>query len=232
MSRYFDLFPKIAYNIEGKLLSNYQITTNIFFRLGIIKKVLNNASAYYYHIISDSETPEIIAEAIYNDPEAHWIVLLANDIIDAQYDWPLTDRSFHQYITDKYGSIAAAKIGIHHYEKVIQREESFSGSISETRFVINQMKLTDNALGVPYDYYQGDGSLAETQSVNTYDMGDGKTVIETVYRDAISFYDWEVSENEKKRTIKIIKPEYYPQIIGEFNSLTNNRNAPYLRKLV
>ena len=58
----------------------------------------------------------------------------------------------------------------------------------------------------------------------------GQTVTEVISRSAISNYDYEDQENEKKRIIKIVKPEYYQQIMLEFNNMTNNSIAPYLRK--
>lgn len=225
---YFDKFPKIQYDISGKQLSNYQTVTNIFFRVNFIREALQDSTTYYYHIIADSERPEIIAETLYGNPEAHWVVLMANNIVDPFYDWPLSYSNFTKYIRGKYGSVATAKTTVHHYEKVIRREESFSGTVSETRFRINHDKLTVNGLDVPYDYYE---NLEETQAVNTYDMGEGRTVIETINRESISVYDYEDSLNEAKRTIKLIKPAYYNQIVSEFDNLTGNITQPWLRKL-
>jgi len=232
MSNFFDQFPTIPYDIAGKQYTNYQAVTNVLYRMRIIRSVLNNISAYYEYLVTETDTPEILADKIYGDPEAHWIILLANEIVDPQYGWPLNSREFNNYIIGKYGSIASAKTTYHHYEKVISREEQASGTVTETRFVVNQTKLTDNALDVPYDYYEGDGSLPETQAVNTYNLSDGKTVVEIVRRERVSNYDYEYELNEAKRNIKIIKPEYYPQIISEFKKLTKYKNTPYLRRLV
>ena len=156
---------------------------------------------------------------------------MANNIVDPQYDWPLNSTNFTNYIINKYGSVANAQTTYHHYEKVITREESFSGTITETRFVINQanaaVSMADST--VPYDSYN---NLPETQSVNTVNMGEGKTVVEIVNRDRISNYDYEVQVNENKRSIKIIKPEYYGQIIREFDNLTQiKQRTTYLRRL-
>ena len=295
MSKYFQLFPKIQYNIQGSRYSNRQIATNIFFRIRFIREVLGNISSYYDYIIPDGDTPEILADKIYGDPEAHWVILLANDIIDPQYDWPLNTRDFDKFIISKYGSLSTAKITYHHYEKVIRREDSQGDTIVEFRYVINSNNLTQgvitlssvqgtfypgntvaltgntftanvqswnantnelviandqrtpnvhllydtlytatgngvisaiNSPGVPFDYYYG---LAETQSVSTHNLSDGKTIIETIYRDRISNYDWELDKNEKKRTIKIIKKEYYGQIVDEFQKLTDS-GAPFVRR--
>lgn len=231
MAGYFDKFPRIVYDIDGKQRTNYQVVTNIFFRLRIIRSVLNNIAAYYEHVISDENTPEILAEKIYGDPEAHWIILLANDIIDPQYGWPLKSEDFQKYIIKKYGSVETAQTTYHHYEKVIQREESFTGTVTETRFTINEANLasvlSSTQDNVPYDHY---GNLSETQEVNTYNMENGRTVIEVISRDRITNYDYENALNESRRTIKIIKPEYYRQIITEFDKMTKN-SPVYIRKL-
>ena len=229
MSMFFNSFPKILYDIQGKRISNYDLTTNIFFRTRIIRSVLNNISAYYEHLISDFDTPEILADKVYNDSSAYWIILMANDILDPQYDWPLNTTNFNKYITKKYGSMANAKTQIHHYEKVVVREEALTGIVTETRFTVNQSKLTNNTLDVPYDYYE---NLPETQEVNTYNLQDGRTVTEIIRRDAITCYDYENDLNERKRAIKIIKPQYYPQIMEEFRKLTKIDETPYIRKLV
>ena len=228
MGKYLDYFPKVSFDISGKKPSEYQTATNIFFRLQVIREVLENVSAYYEHTIGEGDTPEILAEKVYNDTQAHWIILYANNMVDPQYDWPLDYKSFDNYIVNKYGSIATAKTQIHHYEKVIRREESLTGLITETRFQINFQQITQNEPDVPYDNYS---ELPETL-VETINMGPGRTVIQVTGKNAVSFYDWEVEENDKKRLIKIIKPEYYSQILNEFNELTKFVNAPFRRRLV
>lgn len=229
ISSFFNSFPRIVYDIQGKRLTNYDLTTNIFFRVHVIRSVLSNISAYYEHIVSDEETPEILAEKVYNDAGAHWLILMANDIIDRNYDWPLNYTDFNKYIIKKYGSIANAKTQIHHYEKVVIREEQLSGVVTESRFIVNQSKLTNNTPDVPYDYYD---NLPETQEFNTYNLQNGTTVNEIIRRDAINCYDYESQLNDNKRAIKIIKPEYYSQIVTEFKNLAKVNEAPYIRKLV
>lgn len=85
------------------------ITKNIRFR----RDILANIAVYDEYDIIDGETPEIVAERIYGNPEYHWIVMLANDRYDYRNDWPLTYNNLEQYIADKYGSSAN---NVHHYE--------------------------------------------------------------------------------------------------------------------
>lgn len=229
MSTFLDTFPKIQYDIVKAKQSNYQIITNILFRIGIIKDILSNISAYYNLSIIDGETPEIMASKIYGNPEAYWMILYANDIHDPQYDWPMTSTVFKKYLESKYGTVNAAQTGIHHHEKVIIKTESLSGIKSEWRSVINYDKLTENDMGIPYDYYLSPAfanSVVDIVSVN------GQTVTQVTTVEAISYYDYEDRENEKKRDIKIIKVEYYRQILTELAKLTGDRLNPYLRNLI
>lgn len=238
MSKYFTFFPSIAYDIVGKKRTNYQIVTNIFFRLRVIREVLSNFSAYYEYLISDADTPEVLADKVYGDPEAHWIILLANNMIDPQYDWPLNSRDFQKYIIKKYGSIENAQTTYHHYEKVVRREEPLSNTFTEERYIINQANLTSSLSSTfansRYATYEGAYALADVQDVNpiNYGFSSGKTVTEITYRNRVTNYDYEVELNDNKRAIKIIKPEYYSQIIREFDILTQTSRTPYLRRLV
>jgi hypothetical protein len=250
MSSFFDKFPIIRYNISGVKYSSFQSIRNLLFRTAVIREALSNSSSYIRYIIRDGDTPEILASKIYGDPQAHWMILYANDIVDAQYDWPMTSTVFPKYMADKYRSMAEADRGTtledyevvawtqdttnipsyHHYEKVIRRENQAEQTTEETRFIINKSKLTDNELDVPFDYYD---NLAEVQDVTPVNLTiDGQTVIETKYRNAVTYYDYENELNEAKRTIRIIKKEYYTQMNTEFGILTNKNTPIFMRRVV
>jgi hypothetical protein len=122
MGRFLDRFPKVLYDIEGRRLSTYDTVTDLSFRFSIIKDAIKSVSSYYDYVIRDGETPEILADRVYDDPEGYWVILYANDIYDPQYDWPLDSNAFKRFIIGKYGSTQAAKSNIHHYEKLITRQ--------------------------------------------------------------------------------------------------------------
>jgi hypothetical protein len=250
MSSFFDKFPIIRYQITGVKYSSFQSIRNLLFRTAVIREALTNSSSYMRYIIRDGDTPEILASKIYGDPQAHWMILYANDMIDAQYDWPMTSTVFPKYMADKYRSMAEDDIGpglqdyeviawtqdttnipsYHHYEKVIKRENQSEQITEETRFVINKSKLTDNELNVPFDYYD---DLADVQDVTPINLNvPGQTIIETVYRNAVTYYDYENELNEAKRTIRIIKKEYYTQMNTEFGILTNKNTPIFMRRVV
>lgn len=229
MSTFLDLFPRIQYDINLGKPREFVTATNIMFRFKIVKDVIDNIATYQPYTIKDGDTPDNLAEKVYGNPEAYWIILYANGMIDPQYDWPLNTDAFSKYIIDKYGSIETAQTTYHHYEKVVTREESLTGEITTNRFIINQTNvassLSESLSNIPYDTYQ---NLTATQSVETHNM-DGSTVVETVSRNRVTNFDWEFDRNERKREIKVIKAEFYDRIMREYNDLTENRINPFYR---
>jgi len=249
MSSYFDKFPVIRYQISGVKYSSFQTIRNLLFRTAIIRDALSNSSSYIRYVIRDGDTPEILAAKIYGDSQAHWMILYANDIIDAQYDWPLTSTVFPKYIVDKYRSMAEDDLGpnledheilawtqdttnpasYHHYEKVIKLQNELEQTTTETRLVVNKTRLTDDPLDVPHDYYD---DLADEQDVTPFNTTiNGQTVIQTIYRNAVTYYDYEDELNETKRNIRIIKKEYYNQMNTEFGVLTGKNVPLFMRRV-
>lgn len=189
MGNFLDKFPLVTFTADRKISNEYDAVTNILFRIGIIKDVMeNNVNAYYYYIIKDGDRPEILAEQIYGDAQAHWIILYTNNIYDPYYDWPMDDRTFEKYIIKKYGSLAWAKTNYHHYEKVITRENPFAQVVSTTRFEVNEKKLTDGIItiidaetdyGVGEIAYIGPSNLSNTFSgqVIAWNNANGQIVL-------------------------------------------------------
>lgn len=181
---FFDSFPKINYDInKNNIIENNETVTNIFFRIGILKKIVNNMASYYTYTVEDSETPEIVAEKNYGNPNAGWIVLYANQIFDPQFDWPLGYDAFKNYIELKYGSLEKATQGVHHVEKVVTTKNLRWDTRYETRHIITTRRLTDFNPNVTFDYYVWDqdllpypdgpdASLMRTSADSTYKTSD------------------------------------------------------------
>lgn len=257
LSSYLDSFPKIDYSI-GEDRNITESVTNIFKRYAILRDVLSNSTSYILYEIEDNDTPEVLAEKFYGDIGAGWIILYANKIIDPQFDWPLSDNNFKKYIIEKYGSISNATTTYHHYEKVV---ETRVGDQTYTRtYLVNKERLTENALNVPYTYYEpysnnyvltadtalittdnvyftvdhsnhfsyDDTSLPEYYSYEAHNVND-TTVFLNTYGNAITNYDYEQQMNDNKKFIKVIKAEYFDQIMYEFKILTKTTPS-YIRE--
>ena len=107
---YFANFPIIPYDSIGN--GNFKLVTNLLKRVTIRAKVKSNVLFFDTYDVKEGETPELIADKLYNDPELHWVVLMMNNVTDRYHQWPKNSNQFIAYINDKYSNIDAT----HHYE--------------------------------------------------------------------------------------------------------------------
>ena len=107
---YFANFPLIVYDSVGN--GDFKIVTNLLKRVALRTKVRTNTLLYDTYDVKDGETPEMIADKLYDDPQLHWVVLFVNNITDRYHQWPMASIQFNQFVNDKYTNIDA----VHHYE--------------------------------------------------------------------------------------------------------------------
>ena len=133
---YFDQFPKFLYDFKYGNTTKTTVTTDITRNIRFRKELLENISLYDEYDIVDGETPEIIAEKIYGDPQYHWIIMLANQKHDYISDFPLTEFALEKHIVDAYG---AQRYAIKHY-------------VNAAGFVVNS--TATGAVSVSNDSYE------------------------------------------------------------------------------
>ena len=107
---YFKQFPTIPYDSTGT--GQTKDVKNLLRRVAIRQKVKSNTLFYDTYDVKDGDSPESIADKLYDNPELHWVVLLVNDITDVYHQWPLRYSQFLQFVKDKYPN----PNGVHHYE--------------------------------------------------------------------------------------------------------------------
>lgn len=211
VSSFYDTFPKIKYDINNsKLNANYDEVTNIFRRIGVIRETINNISSYEIYEIEEGDTPEILAEKFYNDAGGAWVILLANNIADAQFEWPLDYSSFTKFIIAKYGSVEAALTTPHHYEKVIIRRNTRTGIQTETRFIVNEQRLTDNMPEeIPFSYYEPWTSTTYRTADSAFYRSDSETLDLLADLDNGEAFGATLDRGNLAITAEIIQPETY-----------------------
>ena len=198
--KYFNTLPKVIYtDTKGKS----QIFTNLMARASIIPSFLKNSILYYDYDIQDGDTPEIIAHKYYGDSYRYWIVLFANEMLDPQWDWPLTSNQFNAYMIDKYPSINTSTT-IHHYEKII------------TSYDIDSLTTTKKVVEISKEIY--DKWITTNKQ---YTLPTGKVIVSQT-TNAVSVYDYELQLNEDKRKIKLLNSQYVTQFEAELESLMSN----------
>ena len=111
MTKYFNEFPRIQYNLSGVNGTTVDVT-DIFRRVKIRSKIADNVTLFDKYDVIEGEKPEDVAYKAYGDADYFWVVTLVNNIVNRYYDWPLDEYNFQQYVADKYANPDA----VHHYE--------------------------------------------------------------------------------------------------------------------
>jgi hypothetical protein len=213
MARFFDKFPNIAYSVNGEGI--YDMPVNVMIRVRVMTEKLGTVFNYYDYSVKEGQTPEVVAEQYYGDAELHWLVLMTNNITDPLNDWVMHYDAFGKYIVNKYGSLAAAKTAIHHYERLEKTVDNFTGLETIKAYEISQ------------DEY--DSLPVEAGSPVVYTVGNYTVDYYDAYRNAVTCYDWELAVNEKRRNIKLIRKEYLPVIKLELDNIMNAANMENIK---
>jgi hypothetical protein len=195
--KYFNTLPKI---ITSDYNDSVIILTNLLARANIIPEALKNPLLYYTYDIQEGDTPEIVAHKYYGDSYRYWIVLFANQMIDPQWDWPLSGSNFNRYITDKYTAFNPNST-IHHYEKIVEQTDVSTNTISKNMIVISQ--TTYNSL---------------VSSTSSYTLPTGVVSVTTTGR-AVDYYTYELELNESKRSIQLLNRNYVNEFESELKRL-------------
>jgi hypothetical protein len=118
---YFRQVPNFEYTSRdyGKQnISDYVEVKNLFKRGKLREEIFGNLSFFEKYTIIGDERPDNVAYKIYNDSVLDWVVLLSNNILNIQSEWPMTQRTFDEVMLEKYGSYEELYSGIHHYETI------------------------------------------------------------------------------------------------------------------
>lgn len=247
---YFSNFPRIYYDFpQDQTSESLQVLSDITANVRFRKEVLENITLYDEYDIVEGETPEIIAEKMYGNPELHWIIMLFNERYDYLRDFPMTNEELYQHCIATYGEDHLEDV--HHYEKdgLISRgvanlkvpsnvaAEAKVGDLinglPKSRGKITGIDLATNTLTLEMEFgrfvNQQDATLSgirynEDLETNVYTATVNFVVPNNAFSvnplyDLVTNYEYELTENEKKRRIKLISPTLVNQIVREFNNL-------------
>jgi hypothetical protein len=203
---YFNTLPKILTN-DNK--NNAIVLTNLLARAELVQNLMTNPLMFYEYNIQDGDTPDIVASKYYGDSYRYWLVLFSNQILDPQWDWPLSSQQFTLYLNNKYSVAANANTvlaytssTVYEYRKIITTTDETSLTTTSKTYIIDEPSY-----------------LTTLPSTKTVTFSNGTSAKETITKEAVNIYDWEVEQNESKRTIKLINAIYAPQFESQLKSL-------------
>ena len=190
---YFRQVPNFDYvsRLSGsKNISDYVQVKNLFKRAKLREDIIGNLEFFENYTIIGDERPDNVAYKFYDDATLDWVILLSNNILNIQDEWPMTQRAFDEYLLEKYGSYEKV-YAVHHYESTEVRNSS--GVI-----------MVPAGLRVPQNY-----------SVKFYDYNlNGYTEIPNVARE-ITNYEYEDQIQDKKRTILVLKSNFLRLVLDD-----------------
>ena len=182
MANYFSSIPNVDYDINGTEPNQFRSVTNIMQRIRFKPSVLENITDYYPYYVREGERPDIDSFNTYGTVAYSYLILLVNDIVDPLFDWPLPSRQFENYIIEQYGSVSAAQSTNKYYYQIVRAEVARTG-VSER---VPEYKI-----------------IVDQTTYNSLDAS---------VRSAQNVYDYEVEQNDNKREIKLINPDFIQDI--------------------
>ena len=204
---YFRELPNIQYLSRLSDVSTneeYITVKNIFKRAAIRTDIINIITSFVYYQIEDNQRPEQIANKVYNNSELDWVILHTNSITNVREQWPLSNTDLYNYMLDKYGS--DDKIAeVHHYETTEVKDEY-------NRIII------PSGLNVDADF-----TITYSKLNNTVHTENPTA--------PITNYEYETKLNEKKRQIRILRPEYLSVVVSDLkNSMKYSTSSNYINQ--
>ena len=118
---YFKQVPNFEYvnRTKGNAnISSYITVKNLFKRGKIRPDIFGNLSFFTKYKIVGDERPDNIAFKEYKDSSLDWVILLSNNILNVQNEWPLPQNSLDEILLEKYGTYDKLYSDVHHYETV------------------------------------------------------------------------------------------------------------------
>ena len=187
---YFSLLPNIEYDEKPISYpfsdSDFVTAKNFFRRYKLNDDIFSYAVFFSKYAIEDGERPDTLADKAYGNPFYDWVILLTNNLVNAQYDWPMTNSQMSKVLDSEYDNAYAE---ISHYETIKIGQFAAGLRVDET-FFNAQHKVNEN------------GTISIK---NGSEICGPVTVAEQFYRD-----------NEKKREIYLLKPAFFQSFVDDF----------------
>lgn len=229
---YFQKFPQTFYTLDNA--KSLQIIQNLLLRGVFNQQIKDNFAIFDEYDVRDFETPEIVAYKVYGVSNLHWVILHVNEILDPRFQWPLSQFNLRKFAESKYENPE----GVHHYEnengKIVNGNILITTTVTSNNF--SSFTLGDIIINVNNDG-NGKGFITSISSASTgivtvteggFSAGDrfrlssnanvfaDITATTSITGTIVTNFIFEDEENENKRRIKLIKPEFVDFVVREF----------------
>jgi len=197
MSSYFQRVPDFNYvsRLPDSKIGDYVRVKNLFKKGKLREDIFQNLAFFEKYKIIGDDRPDNVAFEVYDDSSLDWVILLSNNILNIQSEWPLPQTDFDRFVLDKYGDYDTLYNGIHHYETI-------------------EVKNTQGVTIVPAGL-QVDSSY----SVSYYDFFTDLQVTTGNLATPITNYEYEEKVDNDKRNIFILKSRYLNIVFDDMEEI-------------
>ena len=197
MSSYFQRVPDFNYvsRLPDSKIGDYVRVKNLFKKGKLREDIFQNVAFFEKYKIVGDDRPDNVAFEVYDDSSLDWVILLSNNILNIQSEWPLPQTDFDRFVLDKYGDYNTLYNGIHHYETI-------------------EIKNTQGVTIVPAGL-QVDSSY----SVSYYDFFTDLQVTTGNLATPITNYEYEEKVENDKRNIFILKSRYLNIVFDDMEEI-------------
>ena len=185
MSNYFKQVPDFEYvsRLPDAKISDYIPVKNLFKKGYLRDDIFQDLTFFTKYQVQGDDRPDNIAYTLYNNASLDWVILLSNNIINIQTEWPMPQADLDRYLLDKYETYEALD-NTHHYETIEVKNSS-------------GVTLVEEGLTVESDF-----------SVEFYDWMIDSLETKQGITTPISNYEYELKIEDDKRNIFALKPRY------------------------
>ena len=206
---YFSYFSNLELPsfTDGRNSSYDYVTVKNLFRRGKIREdFFQNATVFDKYSITGDERPDEVANKVYGSPLLDWVVLISNNVINIRDEWPMGQTDFNNCLDDKYSQDQLNEI--HHYET--KELKDATGSV-----LLSSGLVVDQSYIFMYTDLYGDLQTVSGSDVVT----------------SVSYFDYEQTKNDDKRSIFILRPEYLQTVIDDMRDImTYTDSSQYIDK--
>ena len=197
MPSYFRQVPNFDYvsRLPNANIGDYIPVKNIFKKGKLREDIFQDLAFFEKYKIQGNDRPDNVAFEVYGDSTLDWLVLLCNNVVNIQTEWPLTQDSFDRYVLNKYKDYNTLYNGIRHYET---SEVTNSQGVT---IVPGGLEVPDGYSTSYYDYFID--SQVDTGNIAV----------------PVTNYEYEDKLENDKRNIYILKPRYLNVVFDDMNDL-------------
>ena len=188
-------FNYINRSDDGISDGDYTKVKNFFKKAKLREDIIGNVAFFEKFTVQGDDRPDNVANEVYGNPFLDWVVLLANNIVNIQSEWPMSQTDFNTYVTEKYENEDTLYNGIHHYEA-------------------NEVKTTNDVIIIP-----SGTRVSVGQSVSYFDNGSQEQVTVTDIALPITNFLHEQKINDDKRNIFLLKPRFLNLVFDDMEDI-------------